>query len=76
MKAVTIILAVVLAGCGTGVGGLAPPAGRLMQSPARLGDLEAGDELVKEHASLRRQYSQCSSRLRGLQTYVKAASKD
>ena len=76
MKAVTIILAVVLAGCGTGVGGLAPPAGRLMQSPAALGDLKEGDELVKEHANLRRQYSQCSSRLKGLQLYVKSATKD
>ena len=76
MKAIACILALLaLAGCATG-GGLAPPAGRLMQSPSPLGDLKKGDELVKEHANLRRQYSQCSSRLKGLQLYVKSAMKD
>lgn len=73
--AVAIIVLSGLAGCASGVGGLAPPAARLMVNPAALPDLKEGDELVGEHAELRRTYSQCTSRLRGLQRYVRAASK-
>jgi hypothetical protein len=68
------LLTIACSGCAGG-GKLPLPAERLMQTPAKLEDVKEGDDLIGKHAELRGNYTQCSSRLRGLQTYVRAATQ-
>lgn len=74
MRALFAFSTLLLAGCASG-GKLPWPGDRLMAAPAPLEDLQNGDDLVPKHAGLRYQYGQCSARLKGLQRYVRAASK-
>jgi hypothetical protein len=71
---VILATAFALAGCASGVGGLAPPAPRLMTSPEPLPKNVPGEDLIQAHAELKRDYSQCSGRLKGLQRYVRTAT--
>ena len=73
--AVSILIMLALAGCASGGGALPPPAARFMVPPPPLSDKTEGDDLVPEHKVLRRSYSQCTSRLKGLQRYVRKATK-
>lgn len=68
-----VCCALLLAGCANSVtpSQLEPPAKALMAPPAKLPDLKAGDDLVHEHARLRRMYSTESGKLTRLQRYVK-----
>jgi hypothetical protein len=50
---------------------LEPPAAILMKPPANLPALKAGDDLVHEHARLRRMYSSETDRQRRLQKWAK-----
>ena len=74
MRSICAFFALILTGCA-GAGGLPPPAGRLMQTPAKLADVEPGQDLVHVLADTRGKYGQCTSRLKGLQRYVHAAAQ-
>jgi hypothetical protein len=66
-----------LAGCAGTVSPsqLEPPAKALMVPPTKLPTLKAGDDLVHEHARLRRMYSTEAGKLTRIQRYVKTILK-
>ena len=63
-----------LAGCSNGKA-TEPPSPRLMTAPAALEDIKPGDDVIQKHAELRRQYGRETSKVRGLQGYVRAVLK-
>ena len=69
-----IILCGLLAGCSNGKPTV-PPSARLMTAPAPLEDIKPGDDVIQKHAELRRQYGRETSKVRGLQGYVRAVLK-
>ena len=73
MRAILVLGAVFLSGCAATVppSRLEPPAAHLLARPAPLKDPKAGDDLVKSHVELRRQYSTESGKLARLQRYVR-----
>lgn len=70
VAAVTLIVCT-LAGCASAIP-TEPPSPRLMTPAKPLDDVKAGDDIVAKHAELRRQYGRETSKVRGLQAYVKA----
>jgi len=70
-----VLTAISLAGCATTPvppSELPAPPARLMASPAPLPRVVVGNDLVAEDLKLRSQYSRETSRLRSLQSYVRA----
>ena len=67
----------VLTGCAGTINPtqLEPPAAVLMVPPKQLPALKAGDDLVHEHARLRRMYSSETDKQRRLQKWVKTVLK-
>lgn len=70
-------LAITLAGCVSPIqpSRLEPPAQVLMQPPAKVPEVKAGDDLVQEHVKLRRSYLTETDKLSRLQRYIRTILK-
>ena len=69
--------AIPLAGCSGIVppSRLEPPAKVLMKSPEPLPEVKTGEDIVKSHVALRRQYATETDKLTRLQVYVRTVTR-
>ena len=69
--------AIAFAGCAASIppSRLEPPAKALMKAPEPLPEVKTGEDIVKSHVALRRQYATETDKLTRLQVYVRTVTR-